>query len=523
MKCENFIALFEKSLKENTKKAAFIEYHGDSVTYEVLAKRINAYHNHWREIGLSKGDKIAICGKNSCRWAELYLAIVSGGYVAVLFPTDLPFDSYTRLLSFSDCRCLYCDDDLLSFAKTNKKIGIEFVYNIRSTIFSLESKKPSLVNLEFAKVSPEDLCTILFTTGSTGFPKGCMLSVRNISFGLETHDHPFAADEDNYVNLFLPFYHIFGLTGMLILPVCFGAQSIILTQPPTPQNICSILQRYKPLFISVVPFIIKKLIEYIYKCPIEEIILEGEKQGSFKEIRDKFVKELGGNIQVIYSGGTAMPPDVESFLCKKIQFPCISGYGLSETGCITQVSLSQSFRSCGTIHPDCHVRILSNNPHSVPGEIQVFGDNVFLGYYKNDTATRSAFTSDKWFHTGDLGVFDEYGFLYIVGRCKDIIITSNGENIYPGDIEYELNLNPYIKESLLTKKEDKLHAIIVIDRNQVKIDNISDIEVLRQIEISIAKANNLLPGFSFISSYSLRNEFLERTEKGELKRMFFFE
>lgn len=521
---QNFILQFEQSVKNNWDSVAVREFPGKSITYKELAESIEALHAFWAECGLKKGDKIAICARNSCRWVELYMAIVTAGYVAVLLPATSSVNSIKLLLAHSDSRFLYVDSDIVSNQNDTSSLGVEYLVHIDNSFVPKCCNESSPERLSFASIFPDDICTLVYTSGSSGIPKGCMLSVKNITANFYSYDNPFVRDELFQIDTVLPFSHVFGLIGFVILPLCFGAQDVIMTSSPTPANICTMMAHFKPAFFSTVPLVLLKVIEYIIGKSIEEEMAEDYSDkvcGYYKALKEKVQKALGGNINVFYSGGASMPLSLELFLNERIGIPCISGYGLSESGLITAVSLSQSFRSSGKIHPHNEVRIVSENSDSLPGEIQVKGDNVFVGYYKNDAATLAAFTVDGWFHTGDLGYIDQDGFLYITGRCKHILLTSNGENIYPEDIETYMNASPYVNESILVQRGEKLHAIVVPNREKAKADSLETEALNREIDKVVREASKRIPDFTIISSFELRDEPLERTPKGSLKRYLY--
>lgn len=517
---KNYIKRFECSIKANWESVAIVEPHKSVITYGDLALVIKQYHHFWKENGLKKGDRIAICAKNSARWAELYMAIVTGGYVAVLAPNNLSQVDIIEIIKHSDSKLLYAENTIID------SIGDSFiscpisVHDIESNVNPCQLSSPSFcdADLMFFVPEQEDICTILYTSGSSGNPKGALLSVNYFDINIDKV-------YDRYTNLpgdsaicVSPFSHIIGLGMDIISSLCAG-MNLIVIDTFVPSKLLAIFQQYKPRRIFSAPVIICNLVEHVMHNV--GICLESCNEQDCCWFFNTLMSALGGNIEAITTGGAPMPKDIESFLVSKVHFPLISGYGSTEGGYLSLGKVgSYKERSCGTIVEETNFRIASSNSECEPGEIQI-RSNIFSGYYNNDEATKAAFTEDGWFKTGDMGVIDKEKSLFITGRCKDMLLTSNGQNIYPDEIENVLNSQLIIAESLLIQRGEKFHAIIVLDRKMIILKKLSDETIAKIVDDAVLEASKHMPGFVIINTYEVREEPLERTPKGNIKRFLY--
>lgn len=484
----NLTVLFEESVKKHWSAPALSDYQVRTKTYGELAQDIARLHLMWQAMGLQQGDKVAINAKSSVHWSEVFLAALTGGYVSVqLYNAFLPAD-VQQLVNHSDSKILYTEKKSfasMAFDEMPNVVAIFDTDTLELLAATDEARRAyeqanallaaaypqgySATDVHFHHRDLDEVCAIMYTSGSTGNPKGVMLTARNFSWNVEAFQKhiPYCAG-DNYVSI-LPYAHIFGLTCDLITPMCTGMHTIILGRLPIPSVVVEIMQAYSPKIFFAVPLVLAKMVEYTVGAEMQSA--EGqEKLAHYTEhpdycrtLREKVMAALGGKIEVFATGGAAIPPAIEQLLAFRIGMPFITGYGMSE--CAPLLSLGHVGRykakSCGETIESLQVRIASPDPEHIPGEFQVKGECVFAGYYKNPEATAEAFTEDGWFRTGDLGTLDKDSTLFLVGRCKNMLLSTNGQNIYPEEIEVLLNSLPGVQESVVVQREHLLHAIIV--------------------------------------------------------------
>ena len=546
---EYFIRTFENTLRNCWDKPALDEYKTSSITYGQLAADIETIHLYFKAAGLEYGDKIAINARSSANWIKTFMAAISGGYVAVeLFNGYTPKDTQA-LVHHSDSRILFTEKNIFN------GMDIETMPNIMGVI-DLHSGELLASRGDFAKIYADrdqlfaaahpngftsddvhyderpmdELCAIMYTSGSTGFPKGVMLTVRNFSANIDMIPaHCPYHEGDNYVSV-LPYAHIFGLTFDGIAPLCFGMHLVVLFVPPVPSNLKPALREFKPRVFFAVPLILRKMIE----DTIGEFI--NSKSGKAKldnyqqnpdfcdALRTIFMEGMGGNIEEFVTGGAAIPDRIEQLLAIRLKTPFVTGYGMTECAPLISVGHLGSYKlkSVGEyVQEHVSVRFDSKDPEHVAGELLVKGDVVFSGYYKNEEATKAAFTEDGWFHTGDLGTMDKDNTLFLVGRCKSMLLSSNGQNIYPEEIEVVLNNMPFVAESLIVSRKEKLVALIVPDQNALA-DAGTDTENLTKImDANLAALNKIVPAYSVVSSYEIQLEPFAKTPKGSIKRFMY--
>lgn len=527
MKSENFVEVFEESVKRNWDSIAIREYPGTCVSYSQMDATIKELQATWTSEGINRGDKIGICANNSIKWLIVYFSSVTNGNTVVLFPTNLDSAALAKFIIHSDCKVIYAQKQIVSELEcTNSKIDCE-IRNIDCVNWRNQHDLPCYARDEVHQkrvFNVNHICTILYTTGTSGSPKGVMLNIKNISNNIQCYyDHPFASKEVYHINTILPFFHIFGLINDAILPLCFGKELIISKLKNTPENIINIVRTFKPTYFFTLPLIVENLIHYLigdknYEFETNDKINEFDNND--KELRNIIIQSLGGNLEAFYTGGAPLSPELKKIL-KSLNLPLISGYGTSECGNLTIGTFSDKENSCGKIYSQNSVRVDSEDATNIPGEIQVKGDSVFCGYYKDNQSTKKAFTDDGWFKTGDLGVIDDDNILTITGRVKNMLLSSNGENIYPEDAEAKMNASAYIKESILVQRGEKLHAIVVADKEKANEDHLDADGLDKKIDEVVKEASKKLPGFTIISSYELRDEPLERTPKGSIKRYLY--
>ena len=546
----NLTQLFEDSVKAHWSAAALSDYQVRTETYGELARNIARLHLVWQAIGLQEGNKIAINAKSSVHWSEVFLAALTGGYVSVqLYNAFLPAD-VQQLVNHSDSKILYTEKksfDAMSFDAMPNVVAVLDTDTLELLAATDEARRAyeqadallaaaypqgySAADVHFRHRDLDDVCTIMYTSGSTGNPKGVMLTARNFSWNVEafqTHI-PYCAG-DNYVSI-LPYAHIFGLTCDLITPMCTGMHTVILGRLPIPSVVVEIMQAYSPKIFFAVPLVLAKMVEYVIGQQAGTPA-HPESEQYYRLLREKVMAALGGKIEVFATGGAAIPPAIEQLLAFRIGMPFITGYGMSE--CAPLLSLGHVGRykakSCGETIESLQVRIASPDPENIPGEFQVKGECVFAGYYKNPEATAEAFTENGWFRTGDLGTLDKDSTLFLVGRCKNMLLSSNGQNIYPEEIEVLLNSLPGVQESVVVQREHLLHAIIVPKEDgslpQPSLKGGSEVSPAMQqlnavMEENLRNLNSRLPQYAQVKTFKLRFEPFAKTPKGSIKRYMY--
>lgn len=546
---EYFIRTFENTLRNCWDKPALDEYKTSSITYGQLAADIETIHLYFKAAGLEYGDKIAINARSSANWIKTFMAAISGGYVAVeLFNGYTPKDAQA-LVHHSDSRILFTEKsifngmdletmpnimgviDLHSGELLASRGDFAKIYADRDQLFAAAHPNGfTAADVHYDERPMDELCAIMYTSGSTGFPKGVMLTVRNFSANIDMIPAhcPYHAG-DNYVSV-LPYAHIFGLTFDGIAPLCFGMHLVVLFVPPVPSNLKPALREFKPRVFFAVPLILRKMIEdtigeFINSKSGKAKLDNYEQNPDFCDaLRTIFMEGMGGNIEEFVTGGAAIPDRIEQLLAIKLKTPFVTGYGMTECAPLISVGHLGSYKlkSVGEyVQEHVSVRFDSKDPEHVAGELLVKGDVVFVGYYKNEEATKAAFTEDGWFHTGDLGTMDKDNTLFLVGRCKSMLLSSNGQNIYPEEIEVVLNNMPFVAESLVVSRNEKLVALIVPDQNALA-DAGTDADNLTKImDANLAALNKIIPAYSVVSSYEIQLEPFAKTPKGSIKRFMY--
>lgn len=541
---KNFITIFEASMRRCWEQPALNDFRQEPITYGELATQIVTLHRLWREAGLQPGDKITIQAASTSEWIKLFMATISGGYVAVpLLSGYLPSDSQ-RLIDHSESRLLYTDRaafekmdfeamprliaaiDLRSGDLLAARGDFEACYQRREQ-FRPTNFTPA--DLAFAPRATEELCVINYTSGSTGNPKGVMLTVGNFSDQVTALQPrlPFTAGK-GYLSI-LPLAHIFGLTVDGIMPLCSGMHLTILAAMPIPSTVRAALREVQPEMFFAVPLVINKLTD----CTIGEFIRSksgAERLAAYTEHPDFcealatiFLSAFGKQCRMIYTGGAAIPSDVEQLLAQKLQIPFMTGYGMTECTPVISLGLQGEYklRSCGRILPSYEYRINSSDPERLAGELLVKGPSVFAGYYKNPEATAAAFTEDGFFRTGDLAVMDREGHLFLVGRCKSMLLSTNGQNIFPEEIEVILNTLPYIAESIIVQRKHNLVALIVPNQDQVVADHLNAETLHDILSRNLEELNRRLPTYAHVGEFELRTEPFAKTPKGSIKRFLY--
>ena len=546
----SFINLFNSSVAECWDCKGLSQFRVKELKYSELAREMAVLQDMWQEAGLERGDKISINAKSGVNWITVFMASVSGGYVSVqLFNGFLPSDT-ASLVCHSDSRILYTEKanfssmdfeampQLLGAVDTESgellasRNGFDVIYNNRYAAFDAKypdgySKSDFLARLSRMSIpSLDDMCAIMYTSGSTGNPKGVMLSVRNFSANVNflARTLPMRRGE-NHLSV-LPYAHIFGLTVDAITSLSIGMHLCILGAMPIPRILKEAFAELHPKVFFAVPMILGKFVESVLGDDINaEELNDYQNHPEFcEQLRQRVMDAMGGQLQVFATGGAAIPPAIESLLAFKLKTPFITGYGMTETAPVISLGPVGAYKakSCGMVYKDyVDVKINSADPRNIPGEVMVKGDIVFLGYYKNPQATAQVLMEDGWLRTGDIGVMDEDNVLFLMGRCKNMLLSTNGQNIFPEEIEVVLNTLPLVAESLVVMRDGRLHAIIVPDAAEIDRMGYDAQTISAVMESNIARLNTLIPAYSAVNAFELRYEAFAKTPKGSIKRFMY--
>ena len=555
---KHYLSYVDESIKANWNRPALSNYGANTLTYGVVASEIEKMHVLFEMCGISKGDKIALCARNCAEWCVSYLAIVTYDAVCVpLLPDFLP-QNIADLTRLSDSRMLLLDKFIYNNLKRDGIIpqfsgfdafcglvdivGLEVRESCNGLLDGIAEKVdkdfasrfPNGVTakrIDYSRNSLDKLAVISYTSGTSSSPKGVMLTSRSISSNVEFARTHIPAQSGDCILSILPLAHIFGQIFDFVYPFTCGCHISIYTEKPIPVRLLKALADVRPFMFLTVPLLIEKIFRAKVmpqlKTPVMRILLliPGVKNLIYGKVRDKLVATFGGNINKggIILGGAALNKEVEK-LMKKIKMPYTVGYGMTECGPLLSYKRWQDFviRSCGSVaHPGVDIRIDSSDPAKIPGEIQAKGDSVMAGYYKNDTATNAAFTADGWLKTGDMGLMDKNENIYIKGRCKNMILTANGQNVYPEEIEDLVNQLPMVLESLVVGRKHGLAALVVPDMEKVEAAGIKEDELQKVMEANLFALNEKLPVYSKLTVCELRKEPFDKTPKLSIKRFMY--
>lgn len=541
--------IFEESIKKNWLRPAISNYQGETLHFRDLARRIEKLHIMFEECGLQKGDKVAICSRNQANWAVVFLATTTFGAVPVPLLHEFKSANIHHLVNHSEAKVLFVDEviweglsetempDIHAIIQVN---NFKVLYAVDQNIYDAkvrlnelfgkrypEAFEPHMIN--YYEDSAEELAVINYTSGTSGFSKGVMIPYRaifsNMMFGAKVL--PQLGSTSRVVSM-LPCAHMYGLMFEVLYELSVGCHVHFLSRLPSPKIIMQALAEVKPSVVIAVPLVIEK----IYKTKVKPVLeKEGIKflmklpflnQVVLDKVRTELVNAFGGEFYEVIIGGAAFNKEVEAFF-KKMNFPFTVGYGMTECAPIITYDdwKEEKLYSCGKAAPNMEVRIASANPAEIPGEIQVKGANVFLGYFKNEEATAEVFTEDGWFRTGDMGILDADGSLFIKGRTKCMILGPSGQNIYPEEVETLLNSQPYVVDSLVIEDNGGLTALIYPDFHQGAKDGMNQDAFVKYMEGMLAEWNTILPNYARLKKVEVMSEDFERTPKKSIKRYLY--
>lgn len=534
--------LYSNSFHKNWDNLAFSDFEGDDFKYKDVAKIIKSLHLFYQLVGIKKGDKIAVLGRNSTHWGATFLSAISAGLVIVPIMPDFDEENTNHIINHSESKVVIGAKALLDKIDHKKSPNLEAVIVLED--FSFHSAKDEKIKFKlsdgfqfykendlakdafiFEEWNPEDMCVISYTSGTSGTTKGVMIPERslvsNIIFGQE--NMPLKSG-DKIVS-FLPMAHVYGLVFEFLFPATLGCHTTFLSKMPSPTIITKVFADVKPHLILSVPLVIekiykKRLLPTLQK-PVMKILLTipGISNILLKKIRGKLVETFGGRFFEIVVGAAPLSADVEKFF-KRIKFPFTIGYGMTECGPLISYEAWDKIMtsSAGKIVDRMEVRIDSKDPFNIVGEIQVKGENVMLGYFKNEELTKDTFTKDGWLKTGDLGIIDENNFIYIKGRSKNMILGPSGQNIYPEELEAKVSNLPFVSECVVSERDGRLVALVYPDFEALRAKNIQDTKLPEIMDENLKKVNSEIPKYEQISRIELVKEEFEKTPKKNIKR-----
>ncbi|MBQ8336029.1 MAG: AMP-binding protein [Bacteroidaceae bacterium] len=555
---KHFLYYVDESIKANWNRNALTNYGANTYTFAEVAAEVEKMHIFFEQCGIKKGEKIAICSRNSAEWCIAYLAIVAYDAVCVPLLADFLPQNVADLTRLSDSRLLLVDNSIYGGLDRDNVVsqfneiedfcglvnisGLSVYNDCNGKLLSVaknldkafEERFPNGLTPEDVNYKKEDLeplAVISYTSGTSSSPKGVMLTARSISSNVQfARDHIPACNDDKILSM-LPLAHIFGQIFDFVYPLSSGCHINIFTEKPIPARLLKALSDVKPYMFLTVPLLIEKIFRAKVMPQLETGLMKvllripGLNNVIYNKVRAKLLATFGGNIQKggIILGGAALNKDVEKVM-KKVKLPYTVGYGMTECGPLLSYRRWQDFvmRSCGAVaHPGVDIRIDSEDPAKVPGEIQAKGVSVMSGYYKNPEATKAAFTEDGWLKTGDMGLMDKNENIFIKGRCKNMILTANGQNVYPEEIEDLINQLPMVAESLVVGRKHGLAALIVANPDAVAEAGLSAEQLQKTMEENVFALNAKLPVYSKLTICEIMKEPFEKTPKLSIKRFMY--
>lgn len=551
MEIPSFNSLIEKSIIKNWQDDALTDFKGATLQYHDVARKIEKLHILFENSGLQKGDKVALCGRNSASWAVAFLATLTYGAVAVPILHEFTADQIHNIVNHSEAKLLFVGDYVATIIDATKMPDLEGIIYIpdysllisrtdsltyaREHLNEMFGKKyPKYFRKEhvqyYKEQNPDELALINYTSGTTGFSKGVMIPYRALwsNYDFAKHVMSDAVKPQSNIISILPMAHMYGMSFEFLFEFLHGCHVFYLTRVPSPAIIAKAFAEVKPAIIIAVPLVIEKIIRKRVFPKIQNnkmrlllnMPLVSKKVN--QKIREQVENAFGGNFYEIIIGGAAFNQEVESFL-KRIDFPYTVGYGATECAPIICYADHNDFMpgSCGRAVIHMEVKIDSKDPENVPGEILARGLNVMLGYYKNEEATSQTLDKDGWYHTGDLGTMDSNGNVFIKGRSKNMLLGANGQNIYPEEIEDKLNSMAVVNECVVVQRGEKLVGIVHPDYDEVEAMRFSEEDLNNIMEQNRQALNAEMPVYYKLSAIEIQKEEFEKTPKKSIKRYLY--
>lgn len=545
---EHYFARLQNAIRLYWDKPAVCNYRGETFTYGQLATQIERFHIFFEACGLKKGDRIAICAKNTARMAVSFLSVNTYETVVVPILSDFTPESVNHLVDHSESLMLFTDSDIWAKLDKSKMPLVKAVISVNDfTLLYADNddvkKAYAAISETFASRYPmgftgenvtyntdnwDDLDIINYTSGTTSAPKGVMLTYKALSATIDFGQRYIPSSDKFTMVSMLPMAHMYGLVYEFLYPLCNGTSITFLGKTPSPSLLLSAMHDVKPYLLITVPLVMEKVFKSAIKPVLDKPVMKvltripGINSLIFKKIREKLLSALGGNLQMIIMGGAPLNPEVEKWF-KKIGLPYTVGYGMTEAAPLLAYEPCTSYvpGSCGRAVDCAIVRIDSEDPQHVVGEIQAKGDNVCIGYYKNSEATAAAFTEDGFLKTGDLGIIDAHGNIFIRGRSKSMILSANGQNIYPEEVEAVVNNQDYVVESVVVDRASKLVALVYLDTEAMKKAGLDEETVADLHETIRINANKALPSYSQLQKVEVVDKPFEKTPKMSIKRFMY--
>ena len=545
---KQFIEYIEESIVKNWNLNALTDYNGITLQYKDIARKIAKFHIAMEEAGIQPGDKIAVCGRNGAYWATTFLAAATYGAVVVPILHEFKADNIHNIVNHSEAKLLFVGDQIWENLDENAMpllMGIVSLFDFsllvsrsealtyghghRNEIYGKKypmSFRPG--DVSYRRNQPEELMLINYTSGTTGYSKGVMLSYRSILSNVLYCEEMSPLKPGDKTIAILPMGHVFGMTYDFLFGIFAGAHIHFLTRIPSPKVIAQACEEIKPNLICCVPLVVEKIIKKNILPKLDSKI--GKLLLRVPIISDKIktaarqaaIEIFGGNFYEIIVGGAPLNKEVEEFL-RKIGFPYTVGYGMTECGPLISSSrwTDHKLFSCGTPASRMIVTIDSPDPENIPGEIICKGDNLMMGYYKNPEATAQAVDKDGWLHTGDMATMDSNKFITIRGRMKSVLMNASGQNIYPEEIESKLNNMLFVSESLIVQQNDKLVALIYPDFDEAFARGLQQQDIDKVMEENRIELNQILPKYAQIAKVKIYFEEFEKTAKKSIKRFMY--
>ncbi len=534
--------LYTTAFQENWEHPAFTDYEGGTFSYSDIAQRIKSLHFFYQLVGLQRGDKVAVLGRNSANWGAVFLSAISSGLVIVPILPDFNETNTNHIINHSEAKVVFGakllidkidfgNAEMLKTAVILEDFSLHqakdenMQYKLADAFKYYQENKLEKSQFKFEEWDREDTCIISYTSGTAGFTKGVRIPERSLVSNIVYAREHMPLQAGHKIVSFLPMAHVYGLLFEFLFPVTLGCHITFLSKIPSPAVITKVFGEVKPHLILSVPLVIEKIYKKRILPAIEKphmkVLLKIPGLSGFilKKIKDKLNDTFGGRFFEIVIGGAPLSADVEAFF-KKIHFPFTIGYGMTECGPLISYEAWDKTMpsSAGKLVDRMEVRIDSPDPYHVVGEIQVRGENVMAGYFKNEEATKAVFSKDGWLKTGDLGLIDEQNFIYIKGRSKNMILGPSGQNIYPEEIEAKITNLPYVAECVVTERKGKLVAKVYPDHEAIKTDHVQTEYLPEIMEANRKKLNSEIPRYEQVVAFEMVNEEFEKTPKKNIKR-----